>query len=196
MEKYTTRLEICTKIQYNAAMPKEPVVDTARIRDEMKRLGAKMGHEVKLPELAELAGIDYNTLFKAVNEENRRVSADLVTRLAIVFGCSVEYLMGIADQRELVTLNLTEVLASLVAIAKTLPAVRQRDLLIMAQAYRDADDPTPEMMQELFELVKEVGDEDVRDQLAAALEARRAARNSSRRKRSPTQQSDQEAKGK
>lgn len=195
MEKYVARLEICTKIQYNAAMPKEPVVDTARIRDEMKKLGERLGHDVKLPELAELAAVDYNTLFKAVNEENRRVSADLVTRLALVFGCSVEYLMGIADQREPVTLNLSEVLASLVAIAKTLPAVRQRDLLLMAQAYQDADDPTPEMMQELLELVEEVGDEDVRDKLAAALEARRAARNSPRRKRPSTQEGDQEAKG-
>lgn len=133
MIRHVAALEICTKIQYNAGMEREPVVDTGRIRDEMKRLSEKLSHEVKLPELADLAGVNYNTLSKAVTEENRRVSADLVARLALVFGCSIEFLMGVADERKPMVLNLGDVLDTLVTIAKTLPVIRQRDLLIMVR---------------------------------------------------------------
>src|SRR5688572_12660363 len=99
--KYTySLLEICTKLQYNDCMEREPVVNADRIRDEMKRMGLKPG------KVAELIGVSYETLYKSLNEENRRVSAEMVAKLAMLFGCSMEYLLSLTDNRSPVTLNL------------------------------------------------------------------------------------------
>lgn len=153
-------MEICTKIQYNVRMQRQPALDAQRVRDEMKKLGEKLGHEVKPPELAELAGLVYETMFKAINQGGRRVAADLVARLALVFGCSIEFLMGLTDDRNPVTLNLNDWLDGLVKTAKTLPASRQRDLLLIARVYADTKEESARLaFQDTRGLISRAADE-------------------------------------
>lgn len=175
MITHIAALEICTKIQYNEAMHRELVLDIKRVQDEIVRLSKTLGHEVRLPELAEMAGLDYYTLYAAVTNkvtkrkkptgetpenQNRRVSADLVARLAMAFGCSSEFLMGVTDKREPITLNLNEFLDALVKTAKTLPVSRQRDLLLIARAYADAKEESARMaFQEIRTMIATVADE-------------------------------------
>ena len=98
-------------------------------------------------------------------EETGRIAGNFIVR---ALGVSTDFLMGLTgtpDQKPEMDLAIAEI----VAIAKTLSEFRQRDLLLVAQAYQDADDPTPEMMQKILEIVGEVAGEDVREKLVASL---------------------------
>lgn len=152
-------MEICTKIQYNADMQRQPDLDAERVHDEIRRLSASLERDITLPVLAEMAGVIYDTLIKSVGskpdkKKDRRVSAELVTKLALVFGCSVEYLMGIAEDRGPVALDLNENLETLLKTAKTLPASRQRDLVLMAKTYAEPDEERmPLLLREVRESI-------------------------------------------
>jgi len=156
-------MEICTKLQYNAVMERDPLLDIQRVRDEMQRLG------LKIPALATQIGVAYETLYKALNEENRRVSAEMVARLAAVFGCSIEYLLGLTDEREPRGLELGEVLSELTQIAKRLPSRRQRDLLLTAKAYLEDSEAArfdpDRLMEDILALIEEAGSTLDHDQL-------------------------------
>lgn len=150
-------------------MEREPVVNADRIREEMKRMGLKPG------KVAELIGVSYETLYKSLNEENRRVSAEMVAKLAMLFGCSMEYLLSLTDKRSPVTLNLSDLLEKIVQTAKTLPVVRQRDLLLMAETYSAAGEEMTRMVfQDVRDTIAKVADETGRgeelDQLLNLLE--------------------------
>jgi transcriptional regulator with XRE-family HTH domain len=134
-------------------MRREPGVVVERIQNEMNRRGLKPG------QVAEHSGIAYDTLYKLLNTNRPRPSAETVTRLAIAFGCSVEYLMGITDRREPVTLDLDDFSEELLDLSRKLSSRRQRDLLIIARAYleeskRAASDPS-RMMEDLLSLTRE-----------------------------------------
>lgn len=161
-------IEFCTKLQYNAVMDREPILNSERVRDEMAKQGLKM------PALASKIGFAYETLYKAVNEESRRVSAEMVARLAKVFGCSIEYLMGLTDDRTAEYSELGETLEELTQVAKRLTNRRQRDLLSLALAFLQASEELKSnsnlLMDNMIDLINEAGGTVSRDQLIDLLD--------------------------
>lgn len=145
--------------------------------------------------LSKESKVNKSTISLLLNGKGPSVSAVVVAKLARALEVSTDFLMGFTQNPEQKA-EMDLAIAEILAIAKTLSEFRQRDLLLVAKAYQDADDPTAEMMEALFDMVEEVGGEDMRKKLVAALEARRTARNSPRRRRPPTQDGDQEAKSK
>lgn len=122
-------------------------------------------------ELAQQSGVAYDTIYKLRTGERARPSADIVARLALALGCSVEYLLGLTDSPTFAPNDMPELLQNLLETAKTLPESRQRDLIMIAQAYQAAGEPTPEVMELLLEKIEELGGEDSLNQILDLLEA-------------------------
>lgn len=117
---------------YNERMNREPVVTVTRIQQEIDRRGQKPG------EVAAYSGVKYHTLYKVLNHNDPRTSAEVIAKLAAYFGCSIEYLMGMTDERAPLTIHIGELLEELIQVARPLPRSKQRDLLRIAQAFSAA----------------------------------------------------------
>lgn len=180
-------MEFCKNLQYNKEMNRQPVLDLVRLNEEVGKLKIKPG------KLAEELTISYETLYKTLKGEISQPPAETIAKLAVRTGCSIEYFMGLTDKRESMAFDMDDLEQEIIRATKTLPVWRQRDLLIMAKAYQDADDPTAEMVLALLDEVEEFAGTALRAELSAALDARRAARASSRQRRPPAQEGEQEA---
>jgi transcriptional regulator with XRE-family HTH domain len=161
-----------TNVQYNHRMKREPVVNIQRIRQEIERKGLKPG------EIAEQSGVKYDTLYKILNKEKPRTSAEFVARLAAYFNCSVEYLLGMTDHRAPVVLDISAELEDLIDIVRRLPGHRQRDLVAIARTYLEGNEGANKeaLMSDLLDLMKEVDDEDY-DHLLDFLNSNNRTRN-------------------
>ncbi len=173
MQTATLERDTCTNVQYNRAMKQEPAVDTARIKKEMTRKGLRPG------EIAEYSGVKYDTLYKILNLDRPRTSATEVAKLAAYFNCSVEYLMGMTDERAPVTLDISDELESLIEVARRLSGRRQRDLIAMARTYlenSEAFQQDPDrFMGDILDMIKEIAGEADRDRLIDLLDSYRAS---------------------
>ena len=94
-----------------------------------------------------------------------------MAKQALALGCSVEYLLGLTDTPTLAPNDMPELLQSLLETAKTLPETRQRDLIMIAQAYQAAGEPSPEVMELLLGKIEELGGKDSLNQILDLLEA-------------------------
>lgn len=157
---YTT----CTNVHYNMLMTKrKPVFRPDRVKEIMEERGWKPG------QLAVQSDVAYDTIYKLLNTDRQRPSAEIVTRLANALGCSVEYLMDMTDNSAPVTLSISDALREVVEIAKTLPEARQRDLLLMAQAYKAAGEPSTEDMEVLFREIEKIAGTESAEQIVDLL---------------------------
>lgn len=143
--------------------------------------------------LSRASKVNKSTISLLLDGKVPGVSAGIVGRLARALEVSTDFLMGFTtnpDPKPAMDMAIVEI----VTIANTLSEFRQRDLLLIAQAYQDADEPTEEMLENILKIVEEVAGEETRHKLAAALAARRAAAKKSRR-RPPFQNGDEESQG-
>jgi plasmid maintenance system antidote protein VapI len=169
MQSTPSALSEWTNVQYNRHMTREPTVDVNRIKQEIARKGLKPG------EIAQYSGVKYDTLYKILNTNRPRTSAEFVAKLAAYFGCSMEYLMGLTDKRDPVVLAVPESVEHLVDLARNLPSRKQRDLAMIARAYMDmyAQRDPDSLQEEILDLVEEYGGVEARDQLIRFLEENR-----------------------
>lgn len=126
-------MEICNIFQYNKEMTTGPRFRADRFREEVAKLG-------KPAKLAEELGVSYETLYKTTRGQIDQPSAELVAKVAVLADCSVDYFMGLSNNRKLNTLNLTDMQKSIVELLQRLPIFRQQDILRTAQMYEAANE--------------------------------------------------------
>lgn len=148
-----------------------------RLEELMKKRGLNDG------QLAYMAGMSKSMIFYLRSGERPNVSAVNAAKIAEALGCSVDYLLGLSDDPLPSRLELGEVGIELLTIAKTLPESRQRDLLLIAQAYQEAGEPTPEVMELLLDKIEELGGPEEYDRIMTALESLSATSRKTRRRR-------------
>ena len=78
----------CITIQ---GMKRDPAVDVSRIDSMMERRGWGPG------ELQYQSGVTYDTIYKIRTSNRPRTSAEILGKLAVALGCSVDWLIGITD---------------------------------------------------------------------------------------------------
>lgn len=126
-------------------------------------------------DLSKHAGVSKATLTLLFQGKRPNIGAVNLRKMAQQLGVSTDFLLGLTgDPAPKQTIDLA--LAELFETAKTLPEFRQRDLLLMARTYQETDDPTAEMLEEIFVLMEEIAGPQAREQLAAAVRAFRSAR--------------------
>lgn len=169
-------------VMYDMGMKKKAAgINTEALQWAMKR------EELSQEELAKASGVNKATVSRLLKGEVEGITATNVANLANALGVSIDFLMGRTGDPE-VKPTMEMAIAEIVAIAKTLSEFRQRDLLLIAQAYSDAEEPTPETMQKILIIVGEVAGEDAREKLVASLDYLRPSTRPAR-KRPPTQES-------
>lgn len=141
--------------------------------------------------LGKESGVNKSTISLLLNGKVPGVSAVFVAKMALALEVSTDFLMGLTSNPEPKP-ALDLVIAEIVVTAKTLSEFRQRDLLLMAKAYQETDDPTPEMLKRIFEKVEELAGTEIREKLAAAFAALHAPPRKTRQ-RPPSQKGDEEA---
>lgn len=99
-------------------MKREPAVDVSRIDGMMDLRGWGPG------ELQYQSGVTYDTIYKIRTSNRPRTSAEILGKLAVALGCSVDYLIGLTDDPR----TLDEILEK----QKTLSAVSEQSLLLLA----------------------------------------------------------------
>lgn len=154
-------------------MKQDPALQVQRIDELMESRGWKPG------ELAERSGVAYDTIYKIRASRGPRTSAEIVAKLAIALGCSVDYLLGLADEPlpsgEKV---MSALLIDLCNIANALSEPRQRDLLRIAEALQVAgqdetqDDLHAEMMQIVLAEIQRISGDDALSEVLDRLESK------------------------
>jgi transcriptional regulator with XRE-family HTH domain len=167
------------------------LMNTVKFRGD--RLATMMEkRNLKPGQLEYMAEVSQPMISLLLSEQRPNVSAVIVARLADALGCSVEYLVGLTDDPSPVAATLDDAMAELVAIAKTLPEYRQRDLLAIANTYQATGEPTAEVMEMLLDQIEEVGGEKLLNQLLDVLEGMlppTSTRHAGRRAKKTPQQS-------
>lgn len=141
--------------------------------------------------LSKKSGVNKGSLSLLLKGGVQGIAAITVAKLATALEVSSDFLMGLTsgpEQKPIMDMAIAEI----VAIAETLSEFRQRDVLLVAKAYREADDPTPEMLERIFEKVEEMAGQTVRDELAAAFAALHVPPRKPR-KRPTSQEGNEEA---
>lgn len=109
-------------------------------------------------ELAEQSGVAYDTIYKVRSTQRPRTSAEVVAKLAVALGCSMDYLMGLTDAPvPTASEEMSTVMLHLCLVAHALPEGRQRDLLRIAEALQEAtqEDAVEQLHVQMMELVME-----------------------------------------
>ncbi len=93
---------------------------------------------------------------------------------ALALGVSVDYLLGLTNDPSPKAADLSRVMVDLLDVAQTLPECKQRDLLLIAQAYqRSMQEGAPDadrLMADLLEQVEAEGGKEALDVLLRVLE--------------------------
>lgn len=168
MQSVSPESLIWTNIKYNEYMNKrEPKLMVERIESEMQRRG------LQLSQVAKYAGVSYDMMYKLLNTNRPRTSAEVVAKLAETFGCSVEYLMGLTDERVPNKAVFGELPLELANMARLLPGRRQRDLIAIARTYMQmyAEQDLETFTSDVLDLIEQYGGKEDRDQLVALLES-------------------------
>jgi transcriptional regulator with XRE-family HTH domain len=87
--------------------------------------------------LALAAGVSTSTISLILSGKRRSTTVDIATKLARALNVSVDYLIGSWAEPEPIPLMLGGLLVELTRVARSLPLSRQRDLLLIAQAFAD-----------------------------------------------------------
>jgi transcriptional regulator with XRE-family HTH domain len=125
-------------------------------------------------DLARATGVSPSTISLILNGKHKTISAVNLAKIAIELGVSLDYLMELSGEPEPTPLMLGDLLLELTQVARKLSSRRQRDLLLLAQAYLEEHQQGVDRRQliaDLMELIEQEGGERYRDQLIDMLEA-------------------------
>lgn len=111
----------------------ESQIDLEALRAAMARRGWLAS------DLAVASGVHKSTLSLLLKGERANSPAVIVARLAVALGVSVDYLMGLTRNPAPKPDDLSRLLVELQSAARQLPEERQRDLLLIARAFRHAN---------------------------------------------------------
>lgn len=132
-------------------------------------LDQKQWTAAKLSDVTGISRAVFSLLFQG---KRTNISATNLSKIAAALEVSTDFLLGLShDPRPRDGAEMNTAVAGLIAIAKTLPGFRQRDLLMIAQTYRDTVDPTAEMLEQILDAVEREGGVPLRAKLAASLRA-------------------------
>jgi hypothetical protein len=88
----------------------------------------------------------------------------------------MEYLLGMSEDESPRALNLSESLQQLIAVARSLPTFRQRDLVHIAEMYLDQKETDDTLlMNAILERINEVGTEEAENMILDLFESFRLA---------------------
>lgn len=182
-------------IMYDYPMTDETFgVDITALRWAMKK------KKWKDARLSKESGVNKATISRLFQHEVKEITAISVVKMARALEVSADFLMGLTGNPEPKP-AMDMAIGEILDIAKTLSKFRQRDLLLIAQLYKDNDVslPDPEQMEFVFKTIEKIGGSDMRAQVSAALHAARAAQVSvppTTRPRRRSQKRDEEVQGK
>lgn len=152
-------------VVYDGGMKTKPAgISVKALKWAMKHSGLSQ------EKLAKASEVNKATISRLLKGEVEGITASNVANLANAMKVSIDFLMGRTTNPE-VTPSIDLAIAEIVAIAKTLPEFRQRDLLLIAQTYRDADAPRDESLKKILDIVEEIADEATRKRLAESLDS-------------------------
>lgn len=154
---------------YHLAMPNEEqgVIPT--------RLQAAMDLRSMSPaDLSRASGVHRATISLILSGDRPNTPAAIAAKLARGLFVSVDYLVGITEKPEPYALVTDDLLIELTRAAQRLTGRRQRDLLLTARAYLEANEElrgNPDLlMDNLLDMIEEAGGKASRDQLIDLLD--------------------------
>lgn len=117
--------------------------------------------QMSAAELSRASGVDKSTISLILAGARPNTPALIVAKLARGLNVSVDFLVGLTEDAEPKALQLGEILLELTQVAKQLTSRRQRDLLMTARAYLEANQElqsNPDLLMEnLLDLIRESG---------------------------------------
>lgn len=109
-------------------MPNKTIVNLLRLKELMREKGWKAG------ELATYSGVKYDTVYSLVTGRRPNSNVATVKQIADALDVSVDYLLGLSDERMPSGEVMPAELRRLLSIAGDLPAMRQEELTRIAGA--------------------------------------------------------------
>lgn len=155
---------------YHLAMPNEEQgVIPSRLQAAMDL------REMSASDLAKASGVHRATISLILSGDRPNTPAAIAAKLARALFVSVDYLVGITEKPEPYALVADDLLIELTRAAQRLTGRRQRDLLLTARAYLEANEElrgNPDLlMDNLLDMIEETGGKASRDQLIDLLRA-------------------------
>lgn len=151
-------------------MSQEPVLNVERINRLMDARGIGPG------DLAYLSGVAYDTIYKIRASERPRTSGEILGKLALALGCSVDYLLGLTSNPAPYSSDALPDIAELAVAVLSLSPSRRQELLLIAEALARAELADRERVrrkievnQRLLDMVRDVGGEEALDDLLTLL---------------------------
>jgi transcriptional regulator with XRE-family HTH domain len=119
-------------------------------------------------DLAAMSGLTYDSVYKIVNNMRPRTYADSMALIADALGTTVQYLMGMTDNRNPQLPGSSETVLEIADVARGVKETTKIDILLVAKGLAQADKNEDAAIEAAFLEVYKLGGQEMYDKVLGA----------------------------